>query len=125
MEPWLCGGQRFIRVEATWPSAGFGYICRHDFREDAVVRAKAVYLALAVLPDGSRDILGFWIENTEGAKFGMKVFNAMKSRGVHDVLIAVTDGLQGMAFKAWPRHWQRCSRRRRCRPASCTSSATV
>ena len=49
-----------------------------------------------MLPDGSRDILGLWIENTEGAKFWMKVFNDLKTRGVNDILIAVTDGLKGM-----------------------------
>ena len=65
-------------------------------REDAVVRNKAIYLALGVLPDGTRDILGLWIENTEGAKFWMKVFNDLKTRGVADILIAVTDGLKGM-----------------------------
>ena len=69
---------------------------RVKIREDAVVRSKAVYLALGVLPDGTRDILGIWIENTEGAKFWMKVFNDLKTRGVHDILIAVTDGLKGM-----------------------------
>ena len=62
----------------------------------AVVRNKAIYLALGVLPDGTRDILGIWIENTEGAKFWMKVFNDLKTRGVNDILIAVTDGLKGM-----------------------------
>jgi len=61
-----------------------------------VVRSKAVYLALGVLPGGSRDILGIWIENTEGAKFWMKIFNDLKTRGVHDILIAVTEGLKGM-----------------------------
>jgi putative transposase len=65
-------------------------------REDAVVRNKAVYLALGVLPDGTRDILGLWIENTEGAKFWLKVFNDLKTRGVADILIAVTDGLKGL-----------------------------
>ncbi|OIT13440.1 IS256 family transposase [Ralstonia solanacearum] len=69
---------------------------RVKIREDAVVRNKAVYLALGVLPDGTRDILGLWIENTEGAKFWMKVFNDLKTRGVNDILIAVTDGLKGM-----------------------------
>ncbi|OAI58478.1 transposase, partial [Ralstonia solanacearum] len=69
---------------------------RVKIREDAVVRNKAVYLALGVLPDGTRDILGLWIENTEGAKFWMKVFNDLKTRGVGDILIAVTDGLKGM-----------------------------
>jgi putative transposase len=62
-----------------------------------VVRNKAIYLALGVLPDGTRDILGLWIENTEGAKFWMKVFNDLKTRGVGDILIAVTDGLKGIA----------------------------
>ena len=46
--------------------------------------------------DGTRDVLGLWIENTEGAKFWMKVFNDLKVRGVQDILIAVTDGLKGM-----------------------------
>jgi putative transposase len=69
---------------------------RVKIREDNVVRSKAVYLALGVLPDGSKDILGIWIENTEGAKFWMKVFNDLKTRGCNDILIAVTDGLKGM-----------------------------
>lgn len=61
------------------------------------MRSKAVYLALAVLPDGTRDILGIWIEQTEGAKFWLKVFTDLKTRGCQDILIAVTDGLKGMA----------------------------
>jgi transposase-like protein len=56
-----------------------------------------VYLALAVLPNGTRDILGIWIEQTEGAKFWMKVFTDLKVRGCQDILIAVTDGLKGMS----------------------------
>jgi Transposase, Mutator family len=80
-------------------------------REDNVVRNKAVYLALGVRRDGTREILGLWIETTEGAKFWMKVFNDLRTRGVLDILgaadafrhigslrepIAVTDGLTGM-----------------------------
>jgi putative transposase len=82
-------------LEAMYPVVFFDAL-RVKIREDAVVRNKAVYLALAVLPDGTRDILGIWIENTEGAKFWMKVFNDLKTRGVNDILIAVTDGLKGM-----------------------------
>ena len=52
---------------------------------------------LAVLPDGTRDILGIWIEQTEGAKFWLKVFTDLKTRGCQDILIAVTDGLKGMS----------------------------
>ncbi len=70
---------------------------RVKIRDEAVVRSKAVYLALAILPDGTRDILGLWIEQTEGAKFWMKVFTDLKTRGCQDILIAVTDGLKGMS----------------------------
>jgi transposase-like protein len=69
---------------------------RVKIRDEGVVRNKAVYLALGVQRDGTRDILGIWIENTEGAKFWMKVFNDLKTRGVNDILIAVTDGLKGI-----------------------------
>ena len=82
-------------LEVMYPVVFFDAL-RVKIREDAVVRNKAIYLALGVLPDGTRDILGLWIENTEGAKFWMKVFNDLKTRGVADILIAVTDGLKGM-----------------------------
>lgn len=70
---------------------------RIKIRDDATVRSKAIYLALAVLPDGHRDMLGLWIEQTEGATFWMKVFSDLKTRGCQDILIAVTDGLKGMS----------------------------
>jgi transposase-like protein len=83
-------------LEPMYPVVFFDAL-RVKIREDAVVRNKAIYLALGVRPDGTRDILGLWIENTEGAKFWMKVFNDLKTRGVNDILIAVTDGLKGMS----------------------------
>lgn len=82
-------------LEPMYPVVFFDAL-RVKIREDGVVRNKAIYLALGVLPDGTRDILGLWIENTEGAKFWMKVFNDLKTRGVADILIAVTDGLKGI-----------------------------
>jgi putative transposase len=83
-------------LEPMYPVVFFDAL-RVKIREDALVRNKAVYLALGVQADGMRDILGLWIENTEGAKFWMKVFNELKTRGVSDILIAVTDGLKGMS----------------------------
>ena len=82
-------------LEPMYPVIFFDAL-RVKIREDAVVRNKAIYLALGMLPDGTRDILGLWIEGAEGAKFWMKVFNDLKTRGVNDILIAVTDGLKGM-----------------------------
>lgn len=83
-------------LESMYPVVFFDAL-RVKIKEDALVQSKAVYLALGVQRDGSRDILGMWIEGTEGAKFWMKVFNDLKTRGVQDILIAVTDGLKGMA----------------------------
>jgi transposase-like protein len=72
--------------------------CACIWGEDASQRAnKAVYLALGIQADGQRDVLGLWIEQTEGAKFWLKVFNELKTRGCQDILIAVVDGLKGLA----------------------------
>lgn len=82
-------------LEPVYPVVFFDAL-RVKIREDGVVRNKAVYLALGVQTDGTRDILGLWIETTEGAKFWMRVFNDLRTRGVADILIAVTDGLKGL-----------------------------
>jgi len=68
---------------------------RVKIRDDGLVRNKAVYLALAITTTGERDVLGLWIEQTEGAKFWLKIMNELKNRGVNDILIAVVDGLKG------------------------------
>ncbi len=67
---------------------------RRSTRE-GTVKNKAVYLALGIRADGRKEVLGLWIEQTEGAKFWLKVFNELKNRGLHDILIAVVDGLGG------------------------------
>jgi putative transposase len=64
-------------------------------RDEGMVRNKAVYVAVGVRPDGTKEILGLWIEQTEGAKFWLRVMNEPKNRGIEDVLIAVVDGLKG------------------------------
>ena len=82
-------------LEPVYPVVFFDAL-RVKIRDEGVVRNKAVYLALGVRRDGTREMLGIWIENTEGAKFWLKVFNELRNRGVGDILIAVTDGLNGM-----------------------------
>ena len=81
-------------LETVYPVVFFDAL-RVKVREDNVVRNKAVYLALGVRRDGSREILGLWIETTEGAKFWMHVLNDIKNRGAEDILIACVDGLKG------------------------------
>ena len=65
-------------------------------RADGVVQNRAVYLALGVQLDGTKEVLGFWIAQTEGAAFWHRVFRELQSRGVTDILIALIDGLTGL-----------------------------
>jgi putative transposase len=81
-------------LDACYPLVFFDAI-RVKIRDEGFVRNKAVYIALGILPDGTKEILGIWIEQTEGAKFWMRVMNELKNRGVGDILIAVVDGLKG------------------------------
>ena len=81
-------------LEALYPLIFFDAI-RIKVRDEGTVRNKAVYVALGVRADGTKEILGLWIEQSEGAKFWLRVMNELKTRGVEDVLIAIVDGLKG------------------------------
>lgn len=81
-------------LEAVYPLVFFDAL-RVKIRDEGHVRNKAVHVALGVRGDGSKEILGLWIETNEGAKFWLRVMNDLKNRGVEDILIAVVDGLKG------------------------------
>ena len=81
-------------LDACYPLVFFDAI-RVKIRDEGTVRNKAVYVALGVRPDGTKEILGLWIEQNEGAKFWLRVMNELKNRGVEDILIAIVDGLKG------------------------------
>jgi hypothetical protein len=67
-------------LDACYPLVFFDAI-RVKIRDEGFVRNKAVYIALGIQPDGTKEILGIWIEQTEGAKFWMRVMNELKNRG--------------------------------------------
>jgi putative transposase len=68
---------------------------RVKIRDEGLVKNKAVYLAIGMRPSGHKQVLGMWIEQSEGAKFWLRVMNEIRSRGTQDILIAVVDGLNG------------------------------
>lgn len=84
-------------LEALYALIFFDAI-RIKVRAEGTVRNKAVYVALGVRADGTKEILGLWIEQSEGAKFWLRVMNELKTRGVEDVLIAIVDGLKGLTL---------------------------
>jgi transposase-like protein len=81
-------------LEALYPIVFFDAL-RVKVRDEGIVKSKAVYVALASDTEGQKHVLGLWIEQTEGAKFWLKVMNELKTRSLNDILIAVVDGLKG------------------------------
>ena len=81
-------------LEPMYPVVFFDAL-RVKVRDEGSVKNKAVYLALGVRADGHKEPLGLWVEQTEGAKFWLRIMNELRIRGVNDILIAVVDGLRG------------------------------
>ena len=81
-------------LEPVYPLVFFDAL-RVKIRDEGMVRNKAVHIALGVRADGTKEILGLWLEQNEGAKFWLRVLNELRNRGVEDILLAVVDGLKG------------------------------
>ena len=64
-------------------------------RSEGRIINKSAYLALGITLAGTKDVLGIWLEQNEGAKFWMKIMTELKNRGVQDIYIACVDGLKG------------------------------
>ena len=64
-------------------------------RDEGHIKNKSVYLAIGVNLEGHKELLGMWIELTEGAKFWLRVITELSNRGVKDIFIACVDGLKG------------------------------
>lgn len=81
-------------LDATYAIVFFDAL-RVKIRNEGMVSNRAVYLAIGIRCSGHKEILGIWIEQTEGAKFWLRVMTELRNRGVQDLLIAVVDGLKG------------------------------
>lgn len=65
-------------------------------RDTSGVQNKSVYLAVGVRIDGTKDVLGTWLQATEGAKFWLTILTELRQRGVEDILVLCADGLSGL-----------------------------
>jgi transposase-like protein len=83
-------------LDQAYPLVFFDAI-RVKICDEGMVRNKAIHIALGVMADGTKVVLGLWIEQNEGAKFWLRVMNELKNRGVEDIMLAVVDGLKGFA----------------------------
>ena len=58
---------------------------------------KACYTAIGVNMQGEREVLGFWLGESESASYWCNIFQELKARGLEDVFLFSIDGLTGMA----------------------------
>lgn len=82
-------------LDAVYPVVYFDAIVVKG-RSDGRVINKAVYTAIGINKHGSKETLGLWISENEGAKFWLGVITELKNRGMDDILIACIDGLKGL-----------------------------
>jgi len=64
-------------------------------KDQGRVSNKAIYLAIGVNLQGTKEVLGLWASENEGAKFWLSIITELKARGVKDIFIACVDGLKG------------------------------
>lgn len=64
-------------------------------REAGKIINKTVYLCVGLNNRGYKEVLGMWIGKSESSSFWMSVLTDLKARGVEDILITVTDNLNG------------------------------
>ena len=83
------------QLDEVYPVVFFDAI-HYKVRESGRVIPKAVYVALAINLEGKREVLGFYVGESESSKFWMQVFSDLCNRGVKDILIACVDGLKGL-----------------------------
>lgn len=88
------GAWRKRSLAAVWPIVYLDAMVIR-VRESGSVRRKSAYLAIGIGVEGQKEVLGLWLEETEGAKFWLSVVTELKNRGVEDILIACVDGLKG------------------------------
>lgn len=82
-------------LDSIWAIVYFDAV-HFKVKESGSVQCKAAYTAYGISLDGYREVLGIWIEESEGAAYWLSVFSELKQRGVKDILIACMDGLKGL-----------------------------
>lgn len=83
------------RLDAVWPIVFFDGIVLHVRGDSGRVSQHTMYVALGVNLEGKKELLGLWLNETEGAKFWLSCLTDLKSRGLNDIFIACVDGLTG------------------------------
>jgi transposase-like protein len=83
------------RLEAVWPIVFLDGLVVHIRGESGRVSEHTLYVAIGVNLEGKKELLGLWLNETEGAKFWLACLTDLKNRGLEDMFIVCVDGLSG------------------------------
>jgi transposase-like protein len=67
----------------------------YNVRQDNTVIKQAVYIAIGIKLDDTKEVMAIWIGGNESVKYWIGVLNEIRNRGTEDILIASVDGLAG------------------------------
>jgi putative transposase len=76
---------------------GFMDAVHYNVRQDNTIIKKAVYIAIGIRLDGTKEVIGMWVGGNESAKYWLGILNEIKNRGTEDILIISVDGLTGFS----------------------------
>ena len=65
-------------------------------REDNRIKKIAAYVVLGITKDGMKEVLSLEIGENESSKYWLGVLNALKNRGINDIMVICADGLTGI-----------------------------
>jgi len=65
-------------------------------RDDSVIRKLVAYVVLGINLEGKKEVLSLVIGENESSNYWLSVLNALKNRGVQDILILCSDGFTGI-----------------------------
>jgi transposase-like protein len=86
---------RTRRLDAVWPIVFLDGLVVQIRAESGHVREHTMYVAIGVNFAGKKELLGLWLDETEGAKFWLSCLTDLKSRGLEDIFLVCVDGLSG------------------------------
>lgn len=83
------------RLGAVIPILFLDGVVVHIRNDSGQVREHTMYVAIGVNLEGKKELLGLWLDETEGAKFWLACLTDLKNRGVQDIFLVCVDGLSG------------------------------
>ena len=83
------------RLDAVFPVVFLDGIVVHIRTESGHVRQHTMYVAMGVNFSGKKELLGLWLDESEGAKFWLSCLTDLKNRGLNDIFLVCVDGLSG------------------------------